>query len=183
MHAMRLANAEAHLREFLRHEMIHLDTCFLTPLFRVEATSSNVVNSSTKLRAQDAIHLTVAHNNHAEFVAMLDEGMLFAASPLISKEVTRISVYNNFVLNLLESNMKNVTVTMAEDALEWVRVKAARDNASISRYLGQLVEQARTRDGIYERSMRAALKFQPLVFPKNTRYLSRDVANGRADIR
>ena len=79
--------------------------------------------------------------------------------------------------------MKNVTVSMEEAALEWVRVKAARDNASISRYLGQLVEQARARDGIYERSMRAALKFQPLAFPKNTRYLSRDEANGRADIR
>ena len=99
------------------------------------------------------------------------------------KEVTRISCYTNFVLNLLGSNMKNVTVTMAEDALEWVRIKAARDNESISRYLGQLVEQARARDGVYERSMRAALKFQPLAFPENTRYLSRDEANGRADIR
>ncbi len=79
--------------------------------------------------------------------------------------------------------MKSVSVTMAEDALEWVRVKAARDNTSISRYLGQLVEQARARDGIYERSMRAALKFRPLAFPKNTRYLSRDEANGRAGIR
>ena len=102
---------------------------------------------------------------------------------MISKELTRISYYTNFVLNRLESNMKNVTVTMAEDALQWVRVKAARDNASISRYLGQLVEQARAHDRIYERSMRAALKFQPLAFPKNTRYLSRDKANGRADIR
>ena len=79
--------------------------------------------------------------------------------------------------------MKNVTVTMAEDALEWVRIKAARDNESISRYLGQLVEQARARDGVYERSMRAALKFQPLVFPENAHYLSRDEANDRADIR
>ncbi len=36
--------------------------------------------------------------------------------------------------------MKNVTVTVEEEVLEWVRVKAARDNASVSRYLGQLVE-------------------------------------------
>ena len=79
--------------------------------------------------------------------------------------------------------MKNVTVSMAEDALEWVRIKAARDNASISRYLGQLVEQARMRDSTYERAMRATLKFQPLPFPKNTSYLSRDEANGRADLR
>ena len=79
--------------------------------------------------------------------------------------------------------MKNVTVSMEEDALEWVRIKAARDNASVSRYLGELVEQARARDGAYERSMRAALKFQPLSFPKNTKYLSRDEANSRAGLR
>ena len=79
--------------------------------------------------------------------------------------------------------MKNVTVTMKEDALEWVRIKAARDNASVSRYLGDLVEQARARDGAYERSMRAALKFQPLSFAKNIRYLSRDEVNDRAGLR
>lgn len=79
--------------------------------------------------------------------------------------------------------MKNVTVSMEEESLEWVRVKAARDNSSVSRYLGQLVEQARLRDGAYERAMRAALKFQPLHFPENSRYLSRSEANDRAGFR
>lgn len=79
--------------------------------------------------------------------------------------------------------MKNVTVRMAEDALEWLRVAAARDNESISRYLGQLVEEARAREEVYERSMRAALKFQPLDFPADTRYMSRANANDRAGIR
>ena len=134
--------------------MIYLDTSFLTPLFREEATSSKVAaflaqqsvgtlavskwtsvefvslisrdarmgaltvaqarrliaefdamvadalivltptandftlaqqyfaNFSTKLRAPDALHLALAHNNGAEFVATLDEGMLFAAKKL-----------------------------------------------------------------------------------------------------
>lgn len=79
--------------------------------------------------------------------------------------------------------MKNVTVTMPEEILEWVRIKAARDNASVSRYLGLLVEQERARDSAYERAMRAALKFEPLPFPKNTRLLSRDEANDRARLR
>ena len=79
--------------------------------------------------------------------------------------------------------MKNVTVTMNEDALEWVRIRAARKNSSVSRYLGELVEQARLRDGVYERSMRAALKFQPLAFTEQARYLSRDEANDRAGLR
>ena len=79
--------------------MIYLDTSFLTPLFREEARSSKVAaflarqsvgtlaqqyaaNFSAKLRAPDALHLAVAHNNDAEFVATLDEGMLFAAKKL-----------------------------------------------------------------------------------------------------
>ena len=41
-----------------------------------------VANFSTKLRAPDALHLAVAHNNGAEFVATLDDGMLFAAKKL-----------------------------------------------------------------------------------------------------
>jgi hypothetical protein len=79
--------------------------------------------------------------------------------------------------------MKNVTVTMPDETLEWVRVKAARDNASVSRYLGLLVEQARLQDSSYERAMRAALKFEPLNLPKNARLLSRQEANDRAGFR
>lgn len=79
--------------------------------------------------------------------------------------------------------MKNVTVSMEDAALEWVRVKAARTNASVSRYLGQLVEEARMRDGAYERALRAALKFEPLAMPANARFLSRAEANDRADLR
>ena len=41
-----------------------------------------VANFSAKLRAPDALHLAVAHNNDAGFVATLDEGMLFAAKKL-----------------------------------------------------------------------------------------------------
>jgi hypothetical protein len=76
--------------------------------------------------------------------------------------------------------MKNVTIVMVEDALEWLRTKAVRDNTSISRYLALLVEEARTRDSTYERSMRDALKFQPLDSPKNTHCLTRDEVNSRA---
>ena len=41
-----------------------------------------VASFSTKLRAPDALHLAAAHNSGAEFVATLDEGMLFAAKKL-----------------------------------------------------------------------------------------------------
>ena len=79
--------------------------------------------------------------------------------------------------------MKNVTVTMDEAILEWVRVKAARENISVSRWLSEVVAEARLREGAYQRAMRAALKFDPLTFPPAWRYLSRDEANDRAGLR
>ena len=41
-----------------------------------------VANFSTRLRAPDALHLAIAHNNDAEFVATLDDGMLVAEKRL-----------------------------------------------------------------------------------------------------
>jgi predicted nucleic acid-binding protein len=41
-----------------------------------------VANFSTQLRGPDALHLAVAHNNGMEFIATLDDGMLFAAKKL-----------------------------------------------------------------------------------------------------
>ena len=50
-----------------------------------------VADFSSKLRAPDALHLAVAHNNGAEFVATLDDGMLFAAKKLkiVARRVIR----------------------------------------------------------------------------------------------
>ena len=87
------------------------------------------------------------------------------------------------MFKLLRQVMKRVTITMEQCVLEWARIKAARENVSVSRYLGNLVEQARTRDTMYERAMRAALKFKPLPFSKQIRYLDRDDARCRADVR
>jgi len=41
-----------------------------------------VANFATQLRGPDALHLAVAHNNGAEFIATLDDGMLSAAKKL-----------------------------------------------------------------------------------------------------
>lgn len=79
--------------------------------------------------------------------------------------------------------MKNVTVTLNEAALEWARVKAARGNSSVSRMLGELIEDARRREGAYEKAMRAALKFETLPFTAGDRFLTREQANDRAGLR
>jgi predicted nucleic acid-binding protein len=47
-----------------------------------ELAGEFVANFATHLRAPDALHLAVAHNNGVEFIATLDEGMLSAAKRL-----------------------------------------------------------------------------------------------------
>jgi hypothetical protein len=56
--------------------------------------------------------------------------------------------------------MKNVTITMEDDALEWVRVQAAKLNISVSRYLGQVLQEEMRRSNAYEQAMRSAVKFE-----------------------
>ena len=49
---------------------------------------------------------------------------------------------------------------MEDEALEWVRVQAAKLNISVSRYLGQVLEEEMRRSNAYEQAMRSAVKFE-----------------------
>ena len=49
--------------------------------------------------------------------------------------------------------MKNVTVTLAEDAALWLRVRAAEQNRSVSRWLAELIEGMRRQEDQYEIAM------------------------------
>jgi len=60
--------------------------------------------------------------------------------------------------------MKNVTITLDEKTAAWARVHAARHNTSVSRMLGELLEQRMRENGEYEDAMRRFLsrKVTPL---------------------
>ena len=49
--------------------------------------------------------------------------------------------------------MKNVTVTLAEDVALWMRVRAAEQNRSVSKWLAELIEGMRRREDQYEIAM------------------------------
>lgn len=55
---------------------------FVPNSYDFELAGEYVANFATQLRAPDALHLAVAHNNGVGFVATLDEGMLSAAKRL-----------------------------------------------------------------------------------------------------
>ena len=45
--------------------------------------------------------------------------------------------------------MKNITITMEDEAADWVRIEAAKRNSSVSRMLGEMVAQQMQREDAY----------------------------------
>ena len=57
--------------------------------------------------------------------------------------------------------MKNVTNTLPEDTARWLRVRAAEDDRSVSRWIAELIERMRRREDEYDIAMRRALAIKP----------------------
>ena len=49
--------------------------------------------------------------------------------------------------------MKNVTATLPEDVAPWLRVRAAEDGRSVSKWLAGLLERMRRQEDVYEVAM------------------------------
>ncbi len=50
--------------------------------------------------------------------------------------------------------MKNVTITVEDATLEWVRIEAARRNTSVSRLVGEMLTDKMQFDDAYARAQR-----------------------------
>jgi hypothetical protein len=50
--------------------------------------------------------------------------------------------------------MKNVTITVEDATLEWVRIEAARRNTSVSRLVGEMLTDKMQHDDAYARAQR-----------------------------
>ena len=48
--------------------------------------------------------------------------------------------------------MKNLTITVDEDVLEWARIEAARRGTSVSRMVGDFMAEMQRREDAYERA-------------------------------
>ena len=49
--------------------------------------------------------------------------------------------------------MKNVTITVDDAALEWVRIEAAKQGTSVSRLVGEMLADKMRHDDAYQRAM------------------------------
>jgi plasmid stability protein len=56
--------------------------------------------------------------------------------------------------------MKNVTITLPEDLARWLRVRAAENERSVSRWVAELLDGMRCQEDKYEAAMQHALSIQ-----------------------
>ena len=80
--------------------------------------------------------------------------------------------------------MKNITITLSEDLARWVRVRAAENERSVSRWLADLLEGLRRQDDEYAIAMRhfLAVEARPMEWIDG-RKPSREELHDRAGIR
>ena len=57
--------------------------------------------------------------------------------------------------------MKNVTITLPEDLARWVRIRAAEDERSVSKWVAELLETMRRRQDDYDTAMERLLARKP----------------------
>jgi len=57
--------------------------------------------------------------------------------------------------------MKNVTVTLDPEVARWARVRAAEQDMSLSRYLGELLRRERDGQAAYATAMQQYLEHSP----------------------
>ncbi len=71
--------------------------------------------------------------------------------------------------------MKNVTITMDEETLQWVRIEAARRGTSVSRLVGEMLAKHRDQKSAYERAREQFMNRKPFNLAGEARpYPSRE---------
>ena len=57
--------------------------------------------------------------------------------------------------------MKNVTITLPEDLARWVRVRAAEEERSVSKWIAELLDGMRRQEDEYDVAMKQFLAIEP----------------------
>lgn len=66
--------------------------------------------------------------------------------------------------------MKNLTIRVDEELVDWVRVEAAKEGTSMSQYIAALLEETRRREEAYEEAKRRFVSREPKSISKHTDY-------------
>ena len=62
--------------------------------------------------------------------------------------------------------MKNVTITIEENVARWARIRAAEEETSLSRLVGEMLREKMIEDKTYQTAMKRYLSQVPLVMKR-----------------
>jgi plasmid stability protein len=80
--------------------------------------------------------------------------------------------------------MKNVTITLDEEVARWARIRAAEEDTSLSRLVGELLREKMLDESNYQTPMQNYLARSPRVLKKKgDRYPDREVLHDRQGLR
>ncbi|HEX4494459.1 MAG TPA: CopG family transcriptional regulator [Thermoanaerobaculia bacterium] len=79
--------------------------------------------------------------------------------------------------------MKNITVALEEDVALWVRVRAAEQNQSVSRYLAEMLRKQMGEEKTYEEAMASFLASKPSHINDSDTYPARETLYERPRVR
>ena len=80
--------------------------------------------------------------------------------------------------------MKNVTITLDERTAAWVRVYAAKHNTSVSRLVGEMLQERMKETRDYDEAMRRFLAKKPVRLKRGSaQYATRDELHDRSRLR
>jgi hypothetical protein len=79
--------------------------------------------------------------------------------------------------------MKNVTVALEEEVALWVRIRAAEQNQSVSRYLADMLRKQMAEDRTYEEAMERFLLRRPSRITDSETYPARETLYERPGLR
>ena len=75
--------------------------------------------------------------------------------------------------------MRNVTITMDEETARWARIEAARNDTSVSRFVGGLLREHMQRRNSYEQARRSYMSRRPTSLSGGAPYPTRDEIHER----
>jgi len=79
--------------------------------------------------------------------------------------------------------LRNITVTLKPEVARWARVKAAREDTSLSRLVGRMLKERMLEERAYVASKRRFLSVRPRVLSDGSPSPSRDELHDRPGLR
>jgi hypothetical protein len=87
-------------------------------------------------------------------------------------QLTLISCYTDFVL-------KNITITVSEEAARWARRKAAEEETSVSKLVGRMLEEQMRHGDDYWRAYEKWKRIKPIAGFDAANRMTREEAHER----